>query len=244
MSKKNKIIIIFAVLFAVVMLILGIFLIEQHMRKTDVDSAKEQSLEYLCEKYNANPQEFKLIKYNQAHSEEEEYEIFLTKTVWIDFSFEYEYNNRHFIVSKNKKGYYDDYQFDDIQNWCTEWLQKNVDQKIIGMYLDTENIINYYDKNNLDYKYIISKVDSKQFLKCFENDVARFYFYDKEYTYDDIYIDKLSMKFNSTLKADYIPSFYYVTNTPKKHFACFKFIQWKSYAEPDYNIKGEWYEKE
>ena len=142
-------------------------------------------------------------------------------------------------MSKNKKGYYDDYQFDDIQNWCTEWLQKNVDQRIIGIYLDTENIINYYDKNNLDYKYIISKDDSKQFLKCFENDVARFYFYDKEYTHDDIYIDKLSMKFNSALKADYIPSFYYVTNTPKKHFACFKFIQWKSYAEPDYNIKGE-----
>ena len=76
------------------------------------------------------------------------------------------------------------------------------------MYLDTENIINYYDKNNLDYKYIISKDDSKQFLKCFENDVARFYFYDKEYTYDDMYIDKPSMKFNSTLKADYISSFY------------------------------------
>ena len=102
------------------------------MRKTDVDSAKEQSLEYLCEKYNANPQEFKLIKYNQAHSEEEEYEIFLTKTVWIDFSFEYEYNNRHFIVSKNKKGYYDDYQFDDIQigaqNGCKKMLTKKLSE--------------------------------------------------------------------------------------------------------------------
>lgn len=180
MTKKNKIIIIFAVLFAVVMLILGIFLIEQHMRKTDVDSAKEQSLEYLCEKYNANPQEFKLIKYNQAHSEEEEYEIFLTKTVWIDFSFEYEYNNRHFIVSKNKKGYYDDYQFDDIQNWCTEWLQENVDNRITGVILDTRDILYYSSTTKKGYKYVITKAETENFLKNYKsvNDVKIFNYYD------------------------------------------------------------------
>ena len=116
---------------------------------------------------------------------------------------------------------------DMIREGCLKNLE------FLGVYLDKEK-----NKQNGEIAEI-SKDDSKQFLKCFENDVARFYFYDKEYTHDDIYIDKLSMEFNSTLKADYISSFYYVTNTPKKHFACFKFIQWKSYAEPDYNIKGE-----
>lgn len=85
---------------------------------------------YLSLKYKEPPSKFELVDHNQSHFTREEYKVFLTKTKWVDFSFEYKYNDRLFFVNRDKGRFYDDYQLEDVENWCTEWLQDNVDENI------------------------------------------------------------------------------------------------------------------
>lgn len=98
---------------------------------------------YLSLKYKDAPSKFELVDHNQAHLRSEEYQVFFMKPVWVDFSFEYKYNDRLFFVNRDKGRFYDDYQLEDIENWCTEWLKENVDERIIGIDLDSGHIRKY-----------------------------------------------------------------------------------------------------
>ena len=98
---------------------------------------------YLSLKYKESPTKFELVDHNQSHVRSEEYEVFFMKPKWVDFSFEYKYNDRLFFVNRDKGRFYDDYQLEDIENWCTEWLKENVDERIIGIDLDSGHIRKY-----------------------------------------------------------------------------------------------------
>ena len=83
------------------------------------------------------------------------------KPKWVDFSFEYKYNDRLFFVNRDKGRFYDDYQLEDIENWSTEWLQKNLDKRIVGIPLDSYELIRFQKsyKNN-----VLTKNEIKTFL--------------------------------------------------------------------------------
>ncbi len=98
---------------------------------------------YLSLKYKESPTKFELVDHNQSYMRSEEYEVFFMKPKWVDFSFEYKYNDRLFFVNRDKGRFYDDYQLEDIENWCTEWLKENVDERIIGIDLDSGHIRKY-----------------------------------------------------------------------------------------------------
>ena len=197
-----------------------------------VEAKAEQ---YLCDKYDAQPEEFELVDYNQAHLFWEEYEIFFQKPVWIDFSFEYVYKDRHFVVSRNKNGFYDDYQFDDIQKWCTEWLQKNADERIVGINFNTNNIINFYENTGYDFSYVLSKKDAKKFLLNYTNkdEFVHIYFFDLYYTDDDIklYNEELCEKVNNTLGDDLICGANYTQERPSKRIDRIKDGNWDTWTE-------------
>lgn len=116
---------------------------------------------YLSLKYKESPTKFELIDHNQSYVRSEEYEVFFMKPKWVDFSFEYKYNDRLFFVNRNKGRFYDDYQLEDIENWCTEWLQKNIDKRIVGIPLDSYELIRFQKsyKNN-----VLTKNEIKTFL--------------------------------------------------------------------------------
>ena len=103
---------------------------------------------YLSLKYKESPTKFELVDHNQSHVRSEEYEVFFMKPKWVDFSFEYKYNDRLFFVNRDKGRFYDDYQLEDIENWCTEWLKENVDERIIGIDLDSDHIRKYQKEVN------------------------------------------------------------------------------------------------
>lgn len=103
---------------------------------------------YLSLKYKEPPSKFELVDHNQSHFTREEYEVFFTKTKWVDFSFEYKYNDRLFFVNRDKGRFYDDYQLEDIENWCTKWLQDNVDERFVGVELNSNHIFKYQNKFN------------------------------------------------------------------------------------------------
>lgn len=105
--------------------------------------AKAQTVSYLCEKYNAKPNEFKMKDYNQAHLEWYDTGVFTQTPKWLDFSFEFEYKGRRFIACRNKGSIYDDYQLDEIESVATEWFKQNIDNNIVGIKLSSANIINY-----------------------------------------------------------------------------------------------------
>ena len=142
--------------------------------------AKAQTVSYLCEKYNAKPNEFKMKDYNQAHLEWYDIGVFTQTPKWLDFSFEFEYKGRRFIACRNKGAIYDDYQLDDIEKWCTEWLQENVDNRITGVILDTRDILYYSSTTKKGYTYVITKAETENFLKNYKsvNDVKIFNYYD------------------------------------------------------------------
>lgn len=103
---------------------------------------------YLSLKYKDAPSKFELVDHNQAHLRSEEYQVFFMKPVWVDFSFEYKYNDRLFFVNRDKGRFYDDYQLEDIEKWSTEWLQENVDNRIVGIELNSNHIFKYQSKFN------------------------------------------------------------------------------------------------
>lgn len=116
---------------------------------------------YLSLKYKESPTKFELVDHNQSHVRSKEYAVFFTQPVWIDFSFEYKHNDRLFFVNRDKGRFYDDYQLEDIENWSTEWLQKNIDKRIVGIPLDSYELIRFQKsyKNN-----VLTKNEIKTFL--------------------------------------------------------------------------------
>lgn len=48
-----------------------------------------------------------------------------------------------FFVNRDKGRFYDDCQLEDIENWSTERLKENVDERIIGIDLDSGHIRKY-----------------------------------------------------------------------------------------------------
>lgn len=218
-----------------IVVVLGIIFGIQAYKARNFDYVHEKSLEYLCEKYDAQPEEFELVYYNQAHYIQEEVGFLDYEKVWVDFSFEYVYKDRHFVVSRNKNGFYDDYQFDDIQKWCTEWLQKNADERIVGINFNTNNIINFYENTGYDFSYVLSKKDAKKFLLNYTNkdEFVHIYFFDLYYTDDDIklYNEELCEKVNNTLGDDLICGANYTQERPSKRIDRIKDGNWDTWTE-------------
>lgn len=137
---------------------------------------------YLSLKYKESPTKFELVDHNQSHVRSEEYEVFFMKPKWVDFSFEYKYNDRLFFVNRDKGRFYDDYQLEDIENWCTEWLKENVDERIIGIDLDSDHIRKYQ-----------KEVNNRKLYKNITKDFLYYYFsgYLDEYYMADFYDESL-----------------------------------------------------
>ena len=121
---------------------------------------KAKAVAYLCKKYDAKITDFKLIDSRHAgtywDSSRDELFQFLA---WKDFAFEFEYNGRKFFVNRNDGKFYDDYQLEDIENWCTEWLQKNIDENIVGIELIIDNYFNYIANCDKSNNYVLTKSD-------------------------------------------------------------------------------------
>lgn len=137
---------------------------------------------YLSLKYKESPTKFELVDHNQSHVRSKEYAVFFTQPVWVDFSFEYKYNDRLFFVNRDKGRFYDDYQLEDIENWCTEWLKENVDERIIGIDLDSDHIRKYQ-----------KEVNNRKLYKNITKDFLYYYFsgYLDEYYMADFYDESL-----------------------------------------------------
>ena len=152
-TKKKKLLIVFLVLIIGVLACLSVPAVRTLQAKY-----------YLSQKYDAKMSEFKVEDYEGGHYTSVDALFIFNDYYWIDFSYEFSYNGRNFVVRKNDNGWYDDYQLEDLEKWSTEWLQANADSSIKGCYFDTKNLLNYYKINNIGYSNPIAQEDIKNFL--------------------------------------------------------------------------------
>lgn len=152
-AKKKKLLIVFLVLIIGVLACLPVPAVRTLQAKY-----------YLSQKYDAKMSEFKVEDYEGGHYTYVDALFIFNDYYWIDFSYEFSYNGRNFVVRKNDNGWYDDYQLEDLEKWSTEWLQANADSSIKGCYLSTDNILEYYKNSEKEYSDRIKDDEIKNFL--------------------------------------------------------------------------------
>lgn len=127
---------------------------------TSLNFVKFQCENYLSQKYDADKSEFELIDYKKFHSYWDDYNIFYPTLKWTDFSFEYKYNDKLFFVNRIDGKFYDDYQIDDVEKWCTEWLQNNIDERITGIEIKSGLLRGFCKDYKKDNSYVFKATDA------------------------------------------------------------------------------------
>ncbi len=101
---------------------------------------------YLADKYDDSITSFHLVDFDEKHLYPVSYglpEFEVTPYKW-----EFKYNEKNFFVNLDKGNFYDDYQLEDIDKWCVEWLQKNIDNRIYGVLFPPRKLMIEFQNNN------------------------------------------------------------------------------------------------
>ena len=158
MKTKTKIIV------TVVAVCLAVFGAYKFVDTYSHSYAENKAINYLCRKYDEDASAFEVLDYQQARHTIHETSNFIGDLVWIDFTFEIKYNEKTFFVKKYKGKYYDDYQLDDIERWCTDWLKNNISSDILGIKISSNDLISFMISNNKNNYCLIDKSDVEKIL--------------------------------------------------------------------------------
>ena len=179
--RNNKKLRAIVIAMGVVLLLLALNAVAN---KVSYPYVKARAVTYLSHKYDAKRSEFELVDYRHAgtywDSSRDEFFQFLA---WDDFAFEFEYKGREFFVNRSDGKFYDDYQLEDVEIWCTQWLQENVDSRITGINISEEELLNYAINSERGTDYVITKDDTEEFLNTYSFNpdggyLMSIYFYD------------------------------------------------------------------
>lgn len=186
---------------------------------------------YLCEKYDAKFSEITWVDYCNPHVAEKDVLLIFNEWYRVGYSYEYEYNGVRFVVAKNENGYYDDYQLDEIQRWCTEWLQENVDSCIKGIYLSTSFLLDYYENKNLDNNYALKESDLYDFLDYYVKDTLwrEFYYYMPEDSPNYKSQKDIGASISMTFGLDYVSGAIYTKEDIVKEIVKSEMDLWKTF---------------
>ena len=134
MKNKNRKKSIIIAIVVVVLCLVGYKIAD----KVSYPLVRAKAVLYLADKYDAKISDFEMTDYIHSRfiiEDENPYDLKF-KPKWKDFAFEFKYKDRKFIVNRYKGKFYDDYQLEDIEKWCSDWL-KNKEQakKEINIFL-------------------------------------------------------------------------------------------------------------
>jgi hypothetical protein len=109
---------------------------------------------YLSIKYQVSPFEVKIEKYIPSKFEHE-FELFdgATYAYFTTEKWDCYLNGRKFNTEFARFHFVDDYQLEDLFNWCTEYLQENVDENISGIDIGSDIIYRSPDNYRGTTKY-------------------------------------------------------------------------------------------
>ena len=140
---------------------------------------------YFLDKYEFNGDELKFIGYTPKILKNN---YSTTPVPFVDFYYTFEkwkfnYNGRTFNIYNIDGTYYDDYQLEDMSNWCTEYIKKNIDSNVVGV--EIENTYMFQERNRTDYVQtrVFTKNDVIEFLNTRCEYISLLYYTDK---YDEL----------------------------------------------------------
>lgn len=119
---KKKFFTLFLCTIIVILLSTSLYLVVVNLSYDTVRS-------YLSDKYDIKKDNIILIHHKSVFNNKEKVT-----------TYKFIYKNKIFNVIDKSNSYVDDFQFDNIEKWCTEYLKINVDNRIIGIKLDTDMI--------------------------------------------------------------------------------------------------------
>lgn len=228
-TKTNK-----KVIIAVILLVISIIIFFKYTPAWAYKIVERQAVSYLCDKYDAKEDEFELVDYAKPHIFFDSVGELVQKPVRVDYSFEFSYKGKNFFVNKIESDFFDDYQLDDLEIWCTTWLQNNVDKRIIG--IDITNVdIRYYEMKNHSNGVLLSENNAEIFLNT--------YYKREDFKVATIFCDNINFEFNKENESLIIQTLKDKINIDSDIYICFpdskiikhnsKFVGelWKSYYE-------------
>jgi len=125
----------------------------------------------LSEKYGWEKNDIKIVSYQKGYWD---YNIgFMDDSIYFNIinpKWEIKYKDRVFNAEYFHFHFADDYQLEDIFQWCTDYLQENVDPEIAGIEVPSDIIYhspeyNYDYKLPWNYKKVFTKSDSKEIIE-------------------------------------------------------------------------------
>lgn len=193
MKNKNRKKSIIIAIVVVVLCLVGYKIAD----KVSYPLVRAKAVIYLVDKYDAKISDFEMTDHIHSRfiiEDENPYDLKF-KLKWKDFAFEFKYKDRKFIVNRYKGKFYDDYQLEDIEKWCSDWLKNNVDEGFVAVEIDSRDIISYQIASKKGNKYILNQDDAVNFFTTHSYDdfgEQIFYIYYKsnnpESVFDYMYI--------------------------------------------------------
>lgn len=168
MTKKDKrtLIIVIIAFFTITVSVLCGYFIEKTIL---TNSARD----YLSQKYNMDRNAFELIDYGRQR-------YYLNSNAIPElekgyYRWEFKCNERDFFVNMTDGKFRDDYQLEDIEKWCVDYLKENVDDSIVFVGVSSYDIYSYQringDNNDtVSYENIESFIQTGDGLEWDESD--------------------------------------------------------------------------
>lgn len=136
MKLKKYFAIIISIIFGLLILVLSIIISQTFMQNEKTNDAKR----YISNKYSVEETQILEINYTKKHMELdstlfERFYVWVVPDRWI-----FNVNGKEFNVEYIDDHFVDDYQLEDLEIWCTEYLQKNINCDISGIELYSDMI--------------------------------------------------------------------------------------------------------
>ena len=151
MKLKKNYAIGLSIIFGLIVLLLCCFTLKTLINNNKSNDAKR----YIANKYNIETDLISEVSYTKKHLEPD-FVLFENFNIWVVPSrWKFNYGEREFNVEYINDHFVDDYQLEDLEIWCTEYLQDNVDSNISGIELYSDMIFhdNTYDMFSKRSKY-------------------------------------------------------------------------------------------
>lgn len=143
MKLKKNYAIGLSIISGLIVLLLCCFTLKTLINNNKSNDAKR----YIANKYNIETDLISEVSYTKKHLEPD-FVLFENFNIWVVPSrWKFNYGEREFNVEYINDHFVDDYQLEDLEIWCTEYLQDNVDSNISGIELYSDMIFhdNTYD---------------------------------------------------------------------------------------------------
>lgn len=159
---KKKVTVVIAIIVLIILVTIGVHINSNSHTDNQLKSA-------LSDKYGWEEKDIKIEIHEKANTVRN-FDLEGSTVNHYNEKWVCEYNERKFNVEYTDRHFADDYQLEDIFNWCTEYLKNNVDKEIIGVEISSDII---YHSSEKSFVYSLPWENNKVFTKEDASEILR-----------------------------------------------------------------------